>query len=583
MSEHTETTTPASTAAAASTSSTAPHAAPAPHQHFIRQIINDDLATGLHTAIATRFPPEPNGYLHIGHAKSICLNFGLALEYKGHCHLRMDDTNPAKEDVEYVDSIKEDIRWLGFDWGEHYYQASDYFDRMHQSALALIAKGLAYVCHLPVSEMGNYRGTPTEPSKPSPWRDRTPAENLAHFEKMRLGQYDEGTATLRAKIDLASPNMHMRDPVLYRIRKTTHHNTGATWCIYPMYDFAHPLEDAFERITHSICTLEFEVHRPFYDWLIENLADTLPARPRQYEFARLNLTYTVMSKRNLLELVREARVNGWDDPRMPTICGFRRRGYTPTAIRKFCETVGVTKFNSLTDVALLEHAIRDDLNKTANRFMAVLDPIHLHITNYPTDQVEYLDAVNNPELPAAGTRKVPFTADLLIERDDFLEDAPKKFFRLAPGREVRLRWAYFVTCTHVEKDPAGNITTIHCTYDPATRGGDAPDGRKVKGTIHWVSATHAIPRETRLYDRLFLKENLNDDSDGKDWREHLNPHSLKTITAHVEPALAQVPPGERVQFERIGYFIADAKDSTPGAPIFNRTVTLKDSWAKQQK
>ncbi len=553
--------------------------APTPlHQHFIRQIINEDLASGKHSAIITRFPPEPNGYLHIGHAKSICLNFGLALEYKGRCHLRMDDTNPAKEDVEYVESIKEDIHWLGFDWGEHYYQASDYFEQMHNCAVQLIQKGLAYVCHLNAEQMRDYRGTPTVPSKPSPWRERSAEENLAEFAKMRAGEYDEGAAVLRAKIDLASPNMHMRDPVLYRIRKAEHHNTGDKWCIYPMYDFAHPLEDAIESVTHSICTLEFEVHRPFYDWLIQNL-DT-PAKPRQIEFARLNLTYTVMSKRKLLELVKESHVNGWDDPRMPTISGFRRRGYTPAAIRKFCETIGVTKFNSLTDVALLEHAIREDLNKTSARAMAVLDPVRVVIENYPEDREEWLDAVNNPEDPAAGTRKVPFSRELLIERADFMEEAPKKFFRLAPGKEVRLRWAYFVTCTGVEKDAEGNVTTIRCTYDPATKGGDASDGRKVKGTLHWVSAAHAVPAEIRLYDRLFAKEDLNDDSDGKDWLEHLNPDSLRVVTGYLEPELAKVVPGTRVQFERVGYFVADSKDSTPEKPVFNRTVTLKDSWAK---
>lgn len=553
--------------------------APTPlHQHFIRQIINEDLASGKHTAIVTRFPPEPNGYLHIGHAKSICLNFGLAQEYQGRCHLRMDDTNPTKEDVEYVESIQEDIHWLGFDWGKHYYQASDYFEQMHGYAVQLIQKGLAYVCHLNAEQMRDYRGTPAIPSKPSPWRERSVEENLAEFAKMRAGEYDEGAAVLRAKIDLASPNMHMRDPVLYRIRKAEHHNTGDKWCIYPMYDFAHPLEDAIESITHSICTLEFEVHRPFYDWLIQSL-DT-PAKPRQIEFARLNLTYTVMSKRKLLELVKENHVAGWDDPRMPTISGFRRRGYTPAAIRKFCETIGVTKFNSLTDVALLEHAIREDLNKTSARAMAVLDPVRVVIENYPEAQEEWLDAVNNPEDPAAGTRKVPFSRELLIERADFMEDAPKKFFRLAPGKEVRLRWAYFVTCTGVEKDAAGNVTTIRCTYDPATKGGDAPDGRKVKGTLHWVSARHAVPAEIRLYDRLFTKEDLNDDSDGKDWREHLNPESLGVITGYLEPELAKLAAGMRVQFERVGYFVADSKDSTAEKPVFNRTVTLKDSWAK---
>ncbi|MDR2512251.1 MAG: glutamine--tRNA ligase/YqeY domain fusion protein [Puniceicoccales bacterium] len=550
------------------------------HLHFIRQIITEDIAGGKHSTIATRFPPEPNGYLHIGHAKSICLNFGLALEFNGKCNLRMDDTNPAKEDLEYVNSIKEDIRWLGFDWGTGYYQASDYFAQMHDCAMQLIKQGLAYVCHLSAEQIHDFRGTPSTPSTPSPWRERSANENLVEFAKMRAGEYGEGHAVLRAKIDLASPNMHMRDPVLYRIRKTTHHNTGDTWCIYPMYDFAHPLEDAFEKITHSICTLEFEVHRPFYDWLIHNLADVLPAQPRQIEFARLNLTYTLMSKRKLLELVQEGHVTGWDDPRMPTICGFRRRGYTPTAIRRFCEIIGVTKFNSLTDVALLEHAIRDDLNKTSPRAMAVLAPMRLVIENYPEDQVEWLDAANNPEDPTAGTRKVPFSREILIEQNDFMEDAPKNFFRLAPGREVRLRWAYFITCTGFERDSTGKITTLRCTYDPATRGGDAPDGRKVKGTIHWVSAAHAIPAKVRLYDRLFTKENPNDESDDKDWREHLNPDSLKTITGYLEPELAKLTPGARVQFERLGYFVADAEDSQPGAPVFNRTVTLKDSWIK---
>ncbi|MDR2430140.1 MAG: glutamine--tRNA ligase/YqeY domain fusion protein [Puniceicoccales bacterium] len=554
-------------------------AAPAPlHRHFIRQIIDDDLASGRHSTIATRFPPEPNGYLHIGHAKSICLNFGLALEYGGQCHLRMDDTNPTKETIEYVNAIREDIRWLGFDWGAHSYQASGYFARMHEYAVQLVNKGLAYVCHLTAEQMHDYRGTPAVPATPSPWRDRSIAENLSEFARMRDGHYDEGAAVLRARINLASPNMHMRDPVLYRIRKAAHHNTGTEWCIYPMYDFAHPLEDAIEHITHSICTLEFEVHRPFYDWLIQNV--DVPAKPRQIEFARLNLTYTVMSKRKLLELVTEGRVNGWDDPRMPTLCGFRRRGYTPAAIRKFCELVGVTKFNSLTDVALLEHAIRDDLNRTSPRVMAVLNPLRLIIDNYPAGQCEWLDAVNNPEDPAAGTRKIPFSRELYIEHEDFMEDAPRKFFRLAPGREVRLRWGYFVTCTGVEKDPAGCVTAVHCTYDPATRGGDAPDGRKVKGTLHWVSASHAVASEIRLYDRLFTKENPGDESDGEDWRSHLNPDSLKTVTGYVEPSLAEIPAGTRVQFERIGYFVADARDSKPGAPVFNRTVTLKDSWAK---
>ena len=549
------------------------------HRHFIQQIIDADLAAGRRSSVVTRFPPEPNGYLHVGHAKSICLNFGLALEFKGRCHLRMDDTNPTKEEVEYVDSIKEDVRWLGFDWNGHYYQASDYFDRMHADAIKLIRLGKAYVCFLTQDQIREFHGDEKHPGRPSPTRDASVEENLAAFERMTRGDFDEGKAVLRAKIDMASPNMHLRDPVIYRIRKAHHHNTGDKWCVYPMYDYAHPLEDAYEGITHSICTLEFEVHRPFYDWLLRTL-DT-PAKPQQIEFARLNLTYTVMSKRRLLELVQEKRVAGWDDPRMPTISGMRRRGYTPAALRRFCETVGVTKHNSLSDVALLEHAVRDDLNRTSPRFMAVLDPVRLVIENYPEGQVEELQAVNNPEDPSAGARKVPFSRTLLIERTDFLEQADKKFFRLTPGQEVRLRWGYFVKCTGCRKDAAGNVTEVTCTYDPATRGGDAPDGRKVKGTIHWVSEAHAGSVETRLYDRLFSHEDLNDIPEGKDWRELLNPASLRTVQARVEPALLAVAPGTRVQFERNGYFCADAKDSQAGAPVFNRTVTLKDSWAKQ--
>jgi len=549
------------------------------HRHFIQQIIDSDLAAGRRTSVVTRFPPEPNGYLHVGHAKSICLNFGLALEFQGRCHLRMDDTNPAKEETEYVESIKEDVRWLGFDWGEHYYQASDYFARMHADAVRLIRLGKAYVCFLSQDQIREFHGDEKRAGKASPTRDATVEENLAAFEKMTRGEYDEGKAVLRAKIDMASPNMHLRDPVIYRIRKTSHHNTGDQWCVYPMYDYAHPLEDAYESVTHSICTLEFEVHRPFYDWLLSALG--FEGRPQQIEFARLNLTYTVMSKRRLLELVQEGRVSGWDDPRMPTISGMRRRGYTPAALRKFCETVGVTKHNSLSDVALLEHAVRDDLNRTSPRFMAVLDPVRLVIENYPEGQTEELQAVNNPEDPSAGARKVPFSRTLLIERADFLENADKKFFRLTPGQEVRLRWGYFVKCTGCRKDAAGNVTEVTCTYDPATRGGDAPDGRKVKGTIHWVSEAHAGDVEARLYDRLFAHEDLNHLPEGKDWRDLLNPASLNAVRAKVEPALLAVSPGTRVQFERTGYFCADAKDSKPGQPVFNRTVTLKDSWAKQ--
>ncbi len=559
-------------------SSDTPLSAPTP-RHFIQQIVDADLAAGKHAVVATRFPPEPNGYLHVGHAKSICLNFGLALEFKGRCHLRMDDTNPTKEEVEYVDSIKEDVRWLGFDWHEHYYQASDYFDRMHADAIKLIKLGKAFVCHLTLEQMNVYRGDHKTPGKNSPTRDASIEENLALFEKMTRGEIDEGKAVLRAKIDMASPNFHLRDPIIYRIRKTSHHNTGDKWCVYPMYDYAHPLEDAYEGITHSICTLEFEVHRPFYDWLLRTL-DT-PAKPQQIEFARLNLTYTVMSKRRLLELVQEKRVTSWDDPRMPTISGMRRRGYTPAAIRKFCETIGVTKHNSLTDVALLEHAIREDLNKTSPRFMAVLDPVRLVIENYPADQVEHLEAQNNPEDPAAGSRQVPFSKTLLIERADFMEIPEKKYFRLTPGQEVRLRWGYFVTCTGCKKDAAGNITEVTCTYDPATRGGDSADGRKVKGTIHWVSEAHAGDVEVRLYDRLFSHENLNDLPDDADWRNFLNPTSLKVIRGFVEPELLKLNPSTRVQFERTGYFCVDAKDSQAGKPVFNRTVGLRDSWAKQ--
>lgn len=547
-------------------------------RHFIRQIIDTDLSNRKHQSIVTRFPPEPNGYLHIGHAKSICLNFGLALEYQGRCHLRMDDTNPTKEEVEYVESIQADVRWLGFDWGTHYYQASDYFGKMHADAIRLIEMGKAYVCHLTLDQMREYRGDLVTPGKPSPSRNRSVAENLELFGKMTRGELEEGSAVLRAKIDMASPNILMRDPVIYRIRKATHHNTGDTWCVYPMYDYAHPLEDAYEGITHSICTLEFEIHRPFYDWLLATL-DT-PAKPQQIEFARLNLTYTVMSKRRLLELVQEKRVQGWDDPRMPTLSGLRRRGVPAAAIRRFCEVIGVTKHNSLTDVALLEHAIRDELNRTAPRAMAVMNPLRLVIENYPEGQVEQLDAVNNPEDSTAGSRKVPFSRTLLIERDDFMEVAPKKYFRLAPGQEVRLRWAYYVTCTSVIKDASGHITEVRCTYDPASRGGETSDGRKVKGTIHWVSEAHAGDVEVRLYDRLFTLEDLNALPDGEDWRTHLNPESLKITRAKVEPSLLTLKPGTGVQFERIGYFCTDSKDSATGKPVFNRTVTLKDSWAK---
>ena len=547
-------------------------------RHFIQQIIDADIASGKHQKIITRFPPEPNGYLHIGHAKSICLNSGLATEFNGQFNLRMDDTNPTKEEIEYVDSIKEDVRWLGAEWNEHYYQASDYFDRMHADAIKLIKLGKAYVCYLSLEEMRLQKGDFKTPGKNSPTRDTSIEENLAAFEKMTRGEFDEGKAVLRAKIDMAATNEYMRDPVIYRIRKVEHHNTGNKWCVYPMYDYAHPLEDAYEGITHSICTLEFEKHRPFYDWVI-NTVNT-PAKPQQIEFARLNITYTVLSKRKLLELVNEKHVSGWDDPRMPTISGLRRRGYSSSSIRKFCEVIGVTKHNSLSDVALLEHAVRDDLNKTSPRFMAVLDPIKLVITNYPEGQTENLEAQNNPEDPAAGSRSIPFSKTLLIERDDFVEEAPKKYFRLTPGQEVRLRWAYYVTCTHCVKDATGKVTEVHCTYDPATKGGDSADGRKVKGTIHWVSAAHAGDVEVRLYDRLFMHENLNDLAEDDDWRKYLNPNSIQVIRGKVEPALLKLAQGSRVQFERTGYFCVD-KESTPQKPIFNHTVSLKDSWAKQ--
>jgi glutaminyl-tRNA synthetase len=543
---------------------------------FIRTIVSEEQAAGKNGGrVATRFPPEPNGYLHIGHAKAICLNFGVARDYGGTCNLRFDDTNPVKEDVEYVDSITEDVRWLGFEWDSLHY-ASDYFEQLYDYAVELIAKGLAYVDSQSKDEIRQNRGTLTEPGTESPHRSRTPAENLDLFRRMRAGEFGDGAHVLRARIDMASPNINMRDPVLYRIKRAHHHRTGDAWCIYPMYDFAHPPSDALERITHSLCTLEYEDHRPLYDWLIENLP--VPAAPRQIEFARLNLSYTVMSKRRLLELVQEKRVSGWDDPRMPTLVGMRRRGYTPEAIRTFCERIGVAKRENLIDVALLEHAVREDLNVRAPRVMGVLRPLRVVIENYPEGQVEHVDVVNNPEDAAAGTRKVPFSRELFIEQDDFREDPPKKFFRLAPGREVRLRCAYFVTCTGVIKDPAtGAITGLRCTYDPATRGGDAPDGRKVKATLHWVSAAHAVDAEVRLYDRLF---NVEEPGKARDYHDDLNPASLEVVSGvKVEPSAAAAVAGTRVQFERLGYFCVDP-DTRPGAPVFNRTVTLKDSWAK---
>jgi len=553
---------------------------PAPASDFIRQIVIGDLKSGKHTSVCTRFPPEPNGYLHIGHAKSICLNFGIAREFGGVCHLRFDDTNPVKEDVEYVDSIQEDVRWLGFDWADKMFYASDYFHRLYEYAVELIQTGKAYVCHLTPDETRAYRGTLTEAGKNSPYRDRPVAQNLALFEQMRRGELEEGACVLRAKIDMASPNMNMRDPAVYRIKKAHHHRTGDEWCIYPMYDFAHGLSDAIEGITHSICTLEFEDHRPLYDWFLDQL--DVPCHPQQIEFARLNLTYTVLSKRKLLQLVRDGHVDGWDDPRMPTIAGYRRRGYTPESIRNFCERIGVAKSNSTVEVAMLEYSIREDLNKRAPRVLGVLRPLKVVIDNYPDDQVEEFDAVNNPEDASAGTRKLPFGKELYIEQDDFRETPPPKYFRLSPGKEVRLRYAYFVTCQRVVKDPqTDEVTEVHCTYDPATRGGDAPDGRKVKSTLHWVSARHAVDAEVRLYDRLFAVEYPDRE---ENFLDAINPESLEVLQeCKLEPSLAAAGAGERFQFERQGYFCVDAKDSAPGAPVFNRTVTLKDPWAKLQQ
>ncbi len=542
---------------------------------FIREIIRSDKADGTHAEIVTRFPPEPNGYLHIGHAKSICLNFGAAEEFGGRCHLRFDDTNPIKEELEYIDSIQEDVRWLGFDWGENLFFASDYFEQLYQWAEALIEAGKAYVDDLSAEEIRAYRGTLTEPGRESPYRDRGVEENLDLFRRMRRCEFADGARVLRAKIDMAAGNINLRDPVLYRILHAHHPRTGDAWCIYPTYDFAHGQSDAIESITHSLCTLEFEGHRPLYDWLVDNLP--VPSRPRQIEFARLNLNYTVMSKRRLLELVQEGQVKGWDDPRMPTLSGMRRRGFPPAAIRDFADRVGVAKRDSVVDVALLEHCVRTDLNHQAERRMGVLRPLKVVIENYPEGREEELEAVNNPEDPAAGTRMVPFSRELYIERDDFMEDPPKKFFRLAPGREVRLRYAYFITCREVVKDADGNVTELRCTYDPETRGGDAPDGRKVKATLHWVSAAHAIPAEVRLYDHLFTRPDPGADGSLLD---DLNPNSLEVLDGcRLEPALAGLSAGELVQFERLGYFCVDP-DSTPDRPVFNRTVTLRDTWAK---
>ena len=548
--------------------------------HFIKEIIMDDLKTNKYQGrVQTRFPPEPNGYLHIGHAKSICLNFGLAAEFGGRCNLRFDDTNPTKEEVEYVDSIKEDVRWLGFSWDDREYYASDYFERLYAFALQLIRKGKAYVCDLSAEETRTYRGTLTEPGKDSPYRNRSIEENLDLFQKMRAGEFQDGARTLRAKIDMTAPNLNLRDPVLYRILHAEHHRTGKAWCLYPMYDWAHGQSDSLEGITHSICTLEFEDHRPLYDWCLEALEIY---HPRQIEFARLNLTYTVMSKRKLLRLVQEDRVSGWDDPRMPTLSGLRRRGYTPEAIRDFCDRIGVSKSNSLVDIALLEHCLREDLNQRAPRVMAVLRPLKVVIVNYPEGQMEELEAVNNPEDPAMGTRKVPFSREIFIEQDDFREDPPKKFFRLAPGREVRLRYAYFITCVGVVKnDQTGEIMELHCTYDPQTRGGDSPDGRKVKATLHWVAADQALEAEVRLYDHLFLKPIPEE---VEDFLTVMNPNSLEILAGcRVEPGLATAASGSCFQFERQGYFFVDPKASHPGRPVFNRTVPLKDTWAKIEK
>jgi glutaminyl-tRNA synthetase len=552
-------------------------AAPETGRDFIRDIIEGDVKSGRHAQIVTRFPPEPNGYLHIGHAKSICLNFGVAKEFGGRCHLRFDDTNPTKEEQEYIDAIEADVRWLGFDWGKHLYHASDYFEQLYGWAEHLIRTGKAYVDDTPLEEMRAMRGTVTEAGRPSTFRERGVDENLDLFRRMRAGEFPNGARVLRAKIDLGAGNMIMRDPVLYRILHAAHPKTGTAWSIYPTYDFAHGQSDALEHVTHSLCTLEFEDHRPLYDWFLDNLP--VPARPRQYEFARLNLTYTVLSKRVLTELVRKGHVGGWDDPRMPTLAGFRRRGVPPEAIRDFVRRVGVARANSIVDVAMLDHAIREALNKAAPRRMAVLRPLKLVIENYPAGQTEDLEAVNHPDDPSAGTRRVPFSRELYIERDDFMENPPKKFFRLAPGREVRLRYAYFVTCREVVKNAAGEVTELRCTYDPATKGGNAPDGRKVKATIHWVSAAHAVPAEIRLYDHLFARP---DPGAAGDFFADLNPNSLETLTdARVEPALAGDNSGETVQFERQGYFARD-RDSAPGRPVFNRTVGLRDSWAKAQ-
>lgn len=556
-----------------------------PPSNFIRNIIDQDLKAGKNEGrVVTRFPPEPNGYLHIGHAKSICLNFGLARDYNGVCHMRFDDTNPGKEDVEYTESILADVKWLGFDWGEHLYYASDYFGQLRGYAVQLIKAGRAYVCDLSADEIKKHRGTLTKPGKDSLYRNRSAEENLDLFERMEAGEFEDGSRVLRAKIDMASPNLNMRDPTLYRIRRVSHHRTGDKWCIYPMYDFTHCLSDSIEGVTHSICTLEFEDNRLLYDWVLDEL--NVPCHPQQIEFARLNLDYTVMSKRILKELVDEGRVSGWDDPRMPTIVGMRRRGFTPESIRNFCERIGVGKRDSWIDMGVLEKSIRDDLNQRAPRVMGVLRPLRVVIDNYPDGKTEEFDAPYFPDdPPRMGTRKVPFSRVIYIEQDDFFEDPPKKFFRLAPGREVRLRWAYFIKCERVIKDEqSGEVIELRCTYDPETRGGWAPDGRKVRGTLHWVSAAHALEAEVRLYDRLFLKARPLSDKEGPDFTAHLNPRSLETLpSCFVEPSLAGAGPGSRHQFERLGYFCVDSVDSSAGKLVFNRIVTLRDTWAKIMK
>ncbi|MFW6314130.1 MAG: glutamine--tRNA ligase/YqeY domain fusion protein [Desulfohalobiaceae bacterium] len=547
--------------------------------NFIRNIIRQDLESGKHDQVVTRFPPEPNGYLHIGHAKSICLNFGMAWEFGGRCHLRFDDTNPLKESEEYVCSIKQDVRWLGYDWGQYLHFASDYFEQLYEFALHLVREGKAFVCSLSPEEIRAYRGTLTQPGKNSPYRERSVEENLELLEGMRSGKYAEGEHVLRAKIDMAAPNINMRDPVIYRIMHARHHRTGDKWCIYPTYDFAHGLSDAIEGVTHSLCSMEFEDHRPLYDWFVDNVP--VPARPRQYEFARLNMGYTVLSKRKLIQLVQQGYVQGWDDPRMPTICGMRRRGVSPASLRNFCEMIGVGRSDNLVDMSMLEHAVREDLNRNSPRVMGVLDPLKVVIINYPAEQEEELEALNNPEDPAAGSRGVPFSREIYIEREDFREEPPKKFYRLAPGREVRLRYAYYITCEEVIKDQTGNIQELHCTYDPETKGGDSPDGRKVKSTLHWVSAAHCFRAEVRLYDRLFTKPDpAAEDRKTGDFKSCLNPDSLQVLNnCPVEPSLAQIRPGERVQFERKGYFCLDP-DSSQDRLIFNRTVALRDTWAK---